>query len=801
MKIKNQSKKAQSCLLTVALLSMAAGLSAAPITPYSLNARIIPRPLTPEDATNSNYNLPANIEVSGGLGTIAIGTPAYLEVEVANTAGYAATITGINWTLTPPVGSGAALTASPLTTNVPVYLPSDELVYQVSPVNGRMLLRPDLVGEYTVNATITNTSGTTNVSLTLNVGTYMGVEVCAFCHSGGVVGVPDIYPSWTNTLHASIFTRGIDGLLGSHYNVSCIKCHTTGYDTNASATNDNGFYSIELQDHWSFPTNLASTNYASMPQNLQNVANITCENCHGPGSEHAYAFGNTNTPGWPLLDVPYTVGTCEECHDAPPTEAYGAQWYASSHAVTTTTPTSAKDVASGAAEYCVRCHTAAGFIDIVSNMAASNGIITSTNVTYFAIGCQTCHEPHGQTIPTNDNHLIRVMASATFGDGTVITNGGEGNLCMNCHHSRNGSAVTNVANWMAGIPTWPGASVPPSYRDFGPHDNPQGDMIEGVNAITYGLTIPSSAHRLSVTNSCVGCHMQFISSTNANGSPNPGFLVSGGHTWEMSYQVVTNGVTNKVDQVGVCNQCHGGITNFDFPVEDYANVGTILGVQTEVQILLNELSTLLPNTNGVLDGQVKTSSQIVVTTNWTEAQLNAAYNYLFVSSDGSLGVHNAPFATGLLNASIADLSGISAPGSYDAWATSYFTSLTNGDAAPFADPTGDGYPNWLKYALGLNPTVAEVSLGTNGVVYANGSVLGGNTPTNTLVISTAADITWDTVAGMTYQVQEVASLSDGWRDVGSPIAVTVTNAGSMSYLTPTAGNLQQYFRVVSTPTP
>ena len=77
-----------------------------------------------------------------------------------------------------------------------------------------------------------------------------------------------------------------------------------------------------------------------------------------------------------------------------------------------------------------------------------------TNTTYAAIGCQTCHEPHGQTIPTNDNHLIRVMASATFGDGTVITNGGEGNLCMNCHHSRNGSAVTNVVNYPVGLPTW-----------------------------------------------------------------------------------------------------------------------------------------------------------------------------------------------------------------------------------------------------------------------------------------------------------------------------------------------------------
>jgi hypothetical protein len=823
MKTKNRTRTAQACLLAIALFSLAATLSAASFTPYSLNARVVPRPVTPGDVTN--YGLPSSTEVSGGLSTFAIGTPAYLEVEVANTAGYAATITNITWSLATPIGSAATLTASPLPTNMPVFLPSDRLLYQVSPVSGRMLLRPDLAGampgqySYTVSALIATTAGTTNVSLNLNVGTYYGVFVCEGCHTDstfGSVTAPEIYAPWSTTAHASIFTRGIDGLLGSHYSVSCLKCHTTGYDTNASALGDGGFYGVQQEDGWIFPTNLAntnaaSTNYASMPENLKSVANITCENCHGPGSQHIFpALLQTegeSTANYPGLDVPYTVGTCEQCHDDAPGHPQGTQWYASSHAVTTTTPTSASDVASGAAEYCVRCHTAAGFIAFVSNSVAGNGIVTSTNVAYSAIGCQTCHEPHGLTTPTNDNYLIRIMSSATFGDGTVVTNGGEGILCMNCHHSRNGSAVTNVENWPKWIPTWAGAIINPSngpsVRDFGPHDNPQGDMIEGVNAITYGLAIPSSAHRISVTNSCVGCHMQTIASTNSNGSANPGFLLSGGHTFEMSYNAfTTNGATittNTIDQVGVCNQCHGGITNFNFPVEDYANVGTILGVQTEVQILLNQLSALLPyNTNGDI-GEVQTS--ITPTTNWTQAQLQAAYNWEFVSSDGSLGVHNAPFATGILNASIADLTGPSVPGSYDAWAITYFTSLTNADAALFADPTGDGYPNWLKYALGLNPNVPAVGLGTNGVVYADGNALGGNSPTNTLAISTAADITFDTVAGWTYHIQEVTSLSDGWQDIGSPIVVTSTNAGLMSYLTPTANNVQQFFRVVSAPTP
>jgi len=768
MKIRNPIRKARSCLLTLALIGMAATQAARAAAPY-LNARIICRPVTPGDVIL--YNLPASTEYSGGLSNFALGTPAYLELDVTNTVSLAS-ITNITWTLTKPIGSASALAPSPLPATMPVFLPSDRLVYQAA---GRMLLRPDMANSpsgtdyYVVSAAIATTNGTTNVSVNLSVSTYMGVATCELCHSGGAIA-PDMYPTWAATLHASIFSNGIDGTLSSHYSVSCIKCHTVGYDTNASALSDGGFYGVQQQDGWTFPSVLASTNFAAMPANLQNLANIQCENCHGPASRHAYSLGVTN-----FIEVPYTVGACEQCHDDPPTHAYGTQWYASSHAVTTTIPSGP------GREYCVRCHTTEGFVDVVSNNAANNGIVMSSNTLYSAIGCQTCHESHGLTVPANDSHLIRVMASATFGDGTVITNGGEGNLCMNCHHSRDGDAVTNVANYKLGLNTWAGGST------FGPHDGVQGDMIEAINAITYGLSIPSSAHRESVSNSCVGCHMQTIASTD------PGFLLSGGHTFEMSYNVVTNGVTNKIDQVGVCNQCHGGITTFNFPVQDYANVGTILGVQTEVQILLNQLSALLPNKNGVIAGVAQTS--LSTTTNWTTAQLNAAYNWQFVNNDGSLGVHNAPYATGILKASIANLTGISVPGGLpDSWEIQYFGSITNALGAPNADPAGDGIPNWLKYSLGLNPLVAGLSV-PNGVVYANdGSVGGGG---NSLQIYTAADITFNTVAGTTYQIQEVSSLSQGWQNVGNPIVAT--NSASLSYLTPTVGNPQQFFRVVHNP--
>lgn len=710
---------------------------------------------------------------------MGVGVPVYLEADV-NIAFPASQVTNVTFTLaSAPVGSAAVITNSPLGTNVGVYEPSDQLVYQVA---AYAVLQPDMHGQYTVTATIgTLTNGSTNVSLTITTATYVGTYTCELCHSGGLIA-QDEFQYWTNTAHSMIFTEGINGVLGSHYSVSCLPCHTVGYDTNAASLADNGFYATQIADGWTFPTVLTNGNFAAMPNNLQSLGNIACENCHGPGSEHAGALGQTNTPNWPLLTVTTSSGDCTQCHDDPPHHYYGTQWYSSKHAVTTTVPSGP------GRDQCVQCHTAEGFITRIENSTSTNTSFPPTNTIYGAIGCQTCHEPHGNTVPQDNPHLIRSLTSVTLGDGTIITNAGEGELCLACHRSRDGGASNNVANWPIGIPTWAGADEPPSKYDFGPHDNPQGDMIEGANAITYGKTIPSSAHRYTVTNLCVGCHMQALPTTD------PGYLVAGGHSFEMSYSTVTNGVTNIVDKTEVCAQCHGQLASFNFPVEDYAGVGTILGVQTEVQILLNQLSQLLPNTHGVVDGLVKTS--LSVTTNWTTSQLNAAYNWQFVANDGSLGIHNAPFATGILKASIADVSGVSVAGGLpDAWELANFGSLTNAEGAPDADPAGDGIPNWLKYALGLSPTTPGLAI-PNGIVYANGNSLGGNSTTNSLEISTAADITWNTVAGTTYQIQVVTSLSDGWQNVGNPIVAT--NTASMSYLTPTAGNVQQFFRVMQT---
>lgn len=742
------------CLIIAAAFIAAAALTAVQAqTPPPLQGQLVLRPVT--DVDQATYGLTSTTEICGGLTTVGIGTAVYPEAEV-NIAIPPADITSVTWTLTAvPRGSVAALTSSPLGANVPIYDPASRLSSQVA---GRAFLRPDIAGQYTISAVINTVSeGITNLTQIINAGTYLGVQTCELCHSGGQIA-EDKWATWSQTLHAEVFSNEIDGdgnFTGESMRQTCLQCHTTGYDGNSNAI-DGGFYNLQTLANWTVPTVLSNGNYVSFEAHypsLAGLANVQCESCHGPGSIHAGLLGNTNSPNWPGISVSEDVGDCNQCHDASPYHPYGTEWLNSVHAVTTTIP-------AGNAS-CVGCHTAYGFI------ARVGGITNNVNTSYMSITCQACHEPHGATVPTNNPHMIRTLASVTLQDGTVVTNGGEGLLCMECHQSRE-QAATYASTY---------------HSNFGPHHGPQADMLEGVNGYTYGEPIPTSDHA-SISNTCVACHMQIIPSSN------PAFLHAGSHTFEVAW----NGTATNAPEylTAACQQCHGSaVTSFDFPVEDFAGSGVPQGAQTQVQTLLNKLALLLPGgENNVINNSVTPAAS------WTAPQLEAAYNYMFVQNDGSLGVHNTAYAVGLLQASIANLTGISVPGGLpDAWVEEYFGSITNPAAGPNAINNTNGVPNWMMYALGLNPTQSGITV-PGGVVWMNGSQLNNSSTNSNIHIYTAAEVSFNTTAGSTYQIQAIGSLSGEWSNVGNPITGT---GASVSYLTSTRNDPQMFFRVLTSP--
>jgi hypothetical protein len=819
--MKKQSSYRKMLVCLAAALSLLGTATAVKAAAPALTGSLTVRPLTPTEI--NTYGLTgSNAQFSAGCKNVALGEPVYVDAMV-NAAIAPSNIVGVTWTLVKQAGSLTALSAGPLSTNVPLYNTADRVtgesqapLYQLA---GRTFFRPDLIGSYTVNATITTVgSGSTNLAITITAGTYVGVQTCAGCHSGGVVfngkPVPSIYPTFTNTPHASMFARGIDGLVSSHYSKSCISCHTLGYDTNSFAVNG-GFDDLALLNNWTFPSVLTNGNWASMQANYPSVAglaNIQCENCHGPGNQHIFSqnvVGNTNA-----ISVNYAAGDCAQCHDSMTGHFKSAEWNNSLHAAASRTP-------SGPSRpQCVRCHTAPGFAgwataggmamlnkyptNIFWANSTSTNIVAYTgtapayttpanppNTTYYPITCQACHDPHDASNP----HQLRMGYNVTLSDGTVVTNAGAGGFCMECHNSRNGSVTNMMSRYPLSQPNWAGGSA------FGTHDSPQGDMLEGVNAITYGQNIPSAPHANVITDTCAGCHMQPVAATivvNGVTNANPAFTLAGGHTFKMSY-INTNGV--EVPVTDVCSQCHGTLTSFDVPAPDYVGVGYSQGIQTQVQQLLNKLSTLFPPSgyqanpnNYVADGKVKSS--LSTYTNMPAKFLNAAYNYQFVSMDNSFGVHNGPFAVGLLKASIGNLTGdANGDGLPDSWQASYFGAnfATNPAAGPNGINNSNGLPNWMMYALGLSPFSSSTAV--NGVIYVNGNNL-VNGATNTVAIYTAAEIAFNTQVGTTYTIQGISALTGNWYNISTNIPGT---GGSISYLTPTRNNTQMFFRVAHTP--
>lgn len=704
----------------LALLLMAGGAAAlqgAAPPPVTLQGELALRPLTPQDI--KDYGL-TGAQVASGLSTVGLGVPVHLQAKV-NNAIDAADILSVSWDLaSKPAGSAAELADSPLGENVPLHGRAERLVAQVA---GRKFLRPDVAGQYTVTVAIESASyGSTNLTLTVNAGTYMGINTCALCHSGGQAA-PNMVESWSQTRHATKLTREIDGLGSSHYGNNCISCHTVGFDTNTNAING-GFDDLAAQHGWTFPETLTNGNWAAMPQELKNLSNIQCENCHGPGSEHAYSLGNTDK-----ISISWSTGNCGQCHDSKPSHQRNAEWNNSKHAIVTSYPTGPSRGS------CVRCHGGKGFVDQMDGLSP-------LNTDYEPIGCATCHDPHDATNP----HQLRA-ASATLADGTEITKGGTGTLCMNCHQARQNAATY--------------AETASGSSHFGPHYGSASDMLAGVNAVTYGKIIPSSAHRDVVEDSCATCHMQHVDRNE------PFFTKVGNHTFKVKWDGDTpEDPADDVELVNACTDCHGSIDTFNFPRQDFNGDGIIEGVQTEVHHLLDDLAKLLPPLG---------EPTVAIAASFSREQLRAAYNYSFVKYDGSYGVHNLAYAVGLLKASIADLTDdADKDGISDKWEIAQFGSVTVYNDTD--DPDGDGVSNALEFAAGTNPMLADSD--GDGIsdlleLRAGSDPLNAeDTPGSVVKIYTAAELEFYSEVGTTYQIQAVSELNSTWENVGAPIEGT-----------------------------
>jgi hypothetical protein len=572
--------------------------------------------------------------MQNGLRAVGIGSRSYFK---ADTAGSGAVGTPA-WTLvSKPAGSALAAFDS---------------------ADGKWInsIRVDVGGQYIVSATV----GGQTASDTIFASTYSGVGTDAnagcFCHMAATPSTPStasaIKTSWSASVHAKVFKDGISGNLEIErgkgaYAASCIKCHTTGWDTTAAASTNGNFgrlakasgwdttwyKGLELMsgDYWT--TTGDTTAWKSLNAAQQAVGTIGCEQCHGPAADHKTTgdkmkIGRTLDPG-----------VCNQCHDGSSKHSIGTYFRTSNHAEgEIATPSE------GGRSNCQPCHTGKGFIYYMDHNKDTTGIAAVWNVNTDAvpITCVACHDPHGNSNPG----MIRTMNLK----GDTLRNGykipaahqvNSGNLCGNCHNAR--YDVRARVN----------PSKSPYYgftSRYGPHYSGQMDMLMGTSGYQFGdSTLTGIGTHQGLEGGCVTCHMQERPAHDPSVTTTMNNL---SHTFKFD---TLNAAANKYKPTDVCSKCHGEIEDFNDirAGYDYDRNGKIEGVQTEVQGMLDKLKAILPkDTAGNVIGSGTLSHADSVAVNGKLSVVAGIWNYYFVSNDRSLGVHNTKYAVGLLYRSL-----------------------------------------------------------------------------------------------------------------------------------------------------
>jgi hypothetical protein len=430
---------------------------------------------------------------------------------------------------------------------------------------------PDVPGWY---QPICNLGGGGQVgAVQLRAGAYIGMTEgkCVTCH-------PTKVAEWTKTGHAKIFTEEID-LKPTHYTESCASCHTTGYYADPYGKGANGFKDVTTKANWAFPTYKqieTGGNWAAAPAAVKNMANIQCEQCHGPAADHV----KNGAPMASSIDE----GVCNVCHNGSSRHDKGEQLKSAGHS-NAAAPAFNTPVGP-ARQACVRCHSGKGYVSFLKDPTNPAAWDNSKQT----IVCSTCHDAHSE----ENAWQLRVIGKPVGLPFEVKKDLGLSATCFECHNSR-----VSSDDFAAGKST------------STPHYSSVAELVSDTGGVTYGQTVPNSPHGAmvgtapianpafakdntlapflfsaaasktgNVPGPCVVCHMWPIISD----TKDPNFEKVGGHSFN------TVSPDGKFEYGAACKSCHGDVTDFNLKAKaDYDGNGKVEGVQDEVKGLLNTL--------------------------------------------------------------------------------------------------------------------------------------------------------------------------------------------------------------------
>ncbi|MBI4284268.1 MAG: carboxypeptidase regulatory-like domain-containing protein [Chloroflexi bacterium] len=670
----------KTALLSALNLPERSGVQA--INPHALEAAETATFKVTVATATGNYSDTVNVitslpyVINGGLANVPIGLPVLVHGKTQRAPAvlaYGGSREYYQWALTTPHDSKAALDN-----------PSDQ----------NPAFTPDTAGKYTLKERVSG------FSIDIYAGTWAGAisgldakgrplsAGCTVCHNGKQA--PDKFTDWKASGHAEIFTQNIDNPAG-HWTESCATCHTVGYSPNAK---NNGFDEAMAAEGWKVPPHGEVGYYANMLKQFPktaSLANIQCENCHGPNNSPLHANGTIDASR-----VSLSADACGACHGEPLRHGRFQQWEESGHSGIESSTTPERATSSS----CARCHSAQGFLlwlkqgDLMKQIQGKNGNATADEMTAMGftvdklepVTCVVCHDPHKQGTTSGEPNTATVRI---IGDTMKLPAGfqakevGKGALCMTCHNTRND--VHNVD------------APPTSYS--APHVAAQADVLMGENAYFVG-TSQRSPHSY-IKDTCVTCHMEETpppaefsyqqSGTNHSFSASTEICESC-HSDALKAEAMQVGTEDKLEKLGVqmstylLKKIPAKVTVKDYTAHDYKGVSVDF-LSDGAEITKDNIAAMEPTEPHGQQGFIikfknpvtftyKPTNVEAHTVSLTEAEVRlgdittdgtttvvaatdnlvkAGWNYFLIHGDSSKGIHNPAFVNAVLDASIAVL--------------------------------------------------------------------------------------------------------------------------------------------------
>jgi hypothetical protein len=355
-----------------------------------------------------------------------------------------------------------------------------------------------------------------------------------------------------NNTPATEFTPDVVGT----YKVDVVLTNAVGASPMASVKINAGTLVGENDKNCKTCHPAQATNFV---QTVHAKANVQCEQCHGPASQHL--------KGEKVMATSHGDGVCDVCHNTA-NRITGAELKNAKHS----TGTTFEEITGPARQACARCHSGTGYISFLKNptsMAAWDNQMSH-------IGCSVCHDPHAK----NNFAQLRVVGKPVevpFEAKDV----GLSATCYECHNARNKPAD--------------------AIRSAFPHYASNAEMLDNVAGVAYGQTLPNSPHGMLIGNApvpdpadktkmlfgdqkpgaCVVCHMWPILSDSKD--PNYKYRMEvGAHSFN------TKSVDGKFDYTASCKSCHGDLKDFNLKAKmDYDGNGKTEGVKEETKGLLD----------------------------------------------------------------------------------------------------------------------------------------------------------------------------------------------------------------------